>query len=213
VKKRIEFLELDTSHFKIRKPSGIKKDGQPNAFWRKFKESLADYENTPVEKWEAKHLLGHILKRYNERYQIEFTLSYSRPPSKSQELYCVKRMMTSFGSAAPSVLKQYIDWMFDGYLKKNPMKSLALFFHQGMIGKFKAQYKKSNQISRSTQLPSQYSDIVEDLKLPIFTYGDVAFAKMAVDGSPDEYPDYVTLLTRLHNAGLDDALLEQLEEG
>lgn len=211
VKRRIEQMDLDTSHFKLQKPSGIKKNGNPNAFWRRFKERLDNYDSVPVSEWGPENVLGHILRRYKERYNLEWTLSYSRPPTKCQEIYCVKRMISSLGTEDGAILKQYVDWMFDDYLKKNSLNSLGLFFHRGMIGKFKTQYRKSNTVIRSTQLPAPYSEIVEGLGLPIYTYGDLAFAKMAVDGEPNEYPDYVILLKRLQEAGFDNSLLDNLE--
>ncbi len=211
VKRRIEFLDLDTSHFKVRKPSGIKKDGRPNVYWRRFKERLDAYEQVPIEEWKAEHILGHILRLYKERYGLDFNLSYSRPPSKCAEIYCINRMLSSLGTEDGHIAKQYVEWVFDDFLKKNSLSSLALFFNKGMILKFKAKYKKANKITRSTQLPSKYSDIVEELKLPIYTYGDLAFAKMAVDENPEDYPDCAILLKKLQDSGFDNSLLENLE--
>lgn len=207
-RRRRKVVKLDDG---THKTSGLKKDGTPNAYWKRFKERLDAYEQVPVEEWKPEQILGHILRLYKDREGLEFSLSYSRPPTKCPEIYCIKRMLLSLGTEDGHIAKQYVEWVFDDFLKKNSLSSLALFFNKGMIFKFKAKYRKASKITRSTQLPSTCSDIVEELKLPIYTYGDLAFAKMAVDENPDDYPDYAVLLKRLQDSGFDNSLLDNLE--
>lgn len=55
---------------KVKKPSGLKKDGTPNASWRKFKERLDAYTSVPVKNWTADQALGHLFKRYTDHFDM-----------------------------------------------------------------------------------------------------------------------------------------------
>jgi hypothetical protein len=215
VEKYIKKLKLSTAHFTWGRPRGIKIDGCPNAYWRRFKQRLDNYDSADPETWTNEHILGHILKRYRDFYGVDFTLSYSGAPSKCTEMYCVKRMMVALGDEDGFLAKQYIDWVFDKAIqpKDTNIRSIGFFFTGSLIYRFKTAYRKLTKITRSTQLPPQYESLAVGLELTVSTYGDLAFAKMAMENDPenDEYTPYFNLFTKLKEAGFDTGLLDNLE--
>lgn len=204
---------------KVKKPSGLKKDGTPNAAWRKFQERLDSYSSIPVSNWNHDQVLGHLFKRYTDHFDIDFSLSYSGPPSKCSEIYCIKRMMSLLGgdNPDPKMVKAFIDWSFDSVIipKKLQIESLAFFFSPKLVREFKAKYKKAKTITRSTQLPALVEQLASDFGLDdsISTYGELAFAKKAVDANPDNqsYKPYQDFFKSLSDEGFDYSVLNSLE--
>ncbi len=198
----------------VTKPSGIKHDGTPNAHWRKFEQRLKAFADIPLSEWKEEEILGYLLKRYTEHYQIDWALSYSGPPSRCAEMYIVRRTMTAVGTQKASIMKQYIDWVFDKDIipKRKQISSLAYFFAPGLCNQFRAEFRKNSTITRTTELPQDYATIVNGLQLSLNTYGDLAFARMAIQGqSDDTMAPYVLLFNQLRDLGFNESILETLE--
>lgn len=214
VMRRIQQLGLDTSRLE-RISSGLKLDHTPNAHWRKFKERLDNYDQTPVSEWKKEHILGHILKRYKDVVGVEFSLSYSGPPTKCKEIYCIRRILLQLGTEDGVVAKKYIDWVFDNVIipQKVTFNSIGYFLTTNLILKFKAELRRQSRITRATELPEQFKDVAYNLSLDVRTYGDLAFAKVAIDDDPenDNLKAYFELFMHLKEAGFDDAVLSSLE--
>jgi hypothetical protein len=193
------------------KLSGLKHDGRPNAYWRKFKERLDSYSDIPVVNWKEDQFLGHILKRYKDQMGIDFSLSFSGPPTKCKEIYCLRRMILALGTEDSTSIKNYIDWMFDCIIipQKVTISSIAYFFTTAFILKFKKESRKNNRITRATILPEKYKVIVSNLELDVNTYGDLAFAKVAIQDDPNNnvYDVYGKLFTELKTIGFDESVL------
>lgn len=194
---------------------GINLDGSISKPWQKFKTKLEKYNDTPIQNWKSENFLGHIFKRYSEHTKSDFPLSYSGAPSKCKELYCVNRMVNTLSSNNNQIVKDYIDFVFDEFIIKKSMeiKSLAFFFTDNFIFKFKETVRKSQRITRATTLPNQYDEIIKSLDLSLSTYGDLAFAKLALDQQPDSegLKHYKLLFSQLENMGLDIESLTELE--
>jgi hypothetical protein len=212
--KQIKKLGLDLSRLQSR-PSGIKDDGDPNAYWRKFKDRLDSYADTPIANWKNEHFLGHILKRYKDEMKVDFGLSYSGPPTKCKEIYCVRRMVLALGTDNPHTIKEYIDWVFDKNIipSKVIISSIAFFFATGLILNFKAELRKRARITRATELPSEIQNLAVGLELDIRTYGDLAFAKVALEDDPEneDLDIYSHLFVQLREMGFDEDVLSTLE--
>ncbi|MCK9567816.1 hypothetical protein M0R72_02550 [Candidatus Pacearchaeota archaeon] len=200
---------------KVQKISGLKADGTPNAFWQKFKAKLALYASDDISQWQEYHFLGHILKRYKDHMGIEFTLSYSRAPAKCSEMFCIKRMIAFLGVEDKQTIKDYIDFVFDQYIipKKVSVTSIGYFFTTEFIFQFKKMFSKDSRISRSTQLPADYKSVVSSLNIDVCTYGDLAFAKLAIENDPNgsEVAIYIRMFDELKNIGFDDGVLGRLD--
>lgn len=196
------------------KLSGLNADGTPNAYWRKFKERLDSYSETLVQDWKPEHILGHILKRYKDYMGVEFAISYSGPPTKCKEIYCTKRMLLALGTEDGQTAKAYVDWVFDTIIipGKVTISSIAYFFTSSFIMRFKAERRRNFNISRATELPPEIRAIAESLSLDVKTYGDLAFAKIAIDDDPEneELSVYFRLFVDLKNAGFDESILSTL---
>ena len=197
---------------KVKQPSGLKRDGTPNVYWKRFEKRLKEYNTVPPLHWSEEQILGYLLDRYSKHYGIDFSLSYSGAPTKCSEMYCVRRMITTLGDVNGQIAKDYIDWVFDTIIvpKKMQITSLAFFFTRDICNRFKASFKKNNTITRSTNLPSQYLDILSNMEIDVQTYGDLAFVKMARDQNPVE--EYINLFKKLQAAGFDESLLSNLEQ-
>lgn len=200
---------------KVRKVSGLKEDGSPNSAWTKFKSKLSSYSYDEISEWKEYHFLGHILKRYKECMGIEFTLSYSGPPTKCSELFCVKRMISFLGVDDNQTIKDYIDFVFDQYIipKKISLTSIAYFFTTNFIFEFKKKFRKESKITRSTELPPDFQKVVSGLNIDVSTYGDLAFAKIAVENDPsnNELGIYTKMFDELKGIGFDDSILGRLD--
>jgi hypothetical protein len=200
---------------KVKKISGLKEDGTPNAFWQKFKCKLALYESDDISKWQEYHFLGHILKRYKDHMGIEFTLSYSSSPTKCPEMFCIKRMIAFLGVGDNQTIKDYIDFVFDQYIipKNVSVTTIAYFFTTNFIFEFKKKFRKESRITRATQLPTDYKSVVTNLNLDVCTYGDLAFAKIAIENDPNssELEIYIRMFDALKNVGFDDSVLGRLD--
>jgi hypothetical protein len=124
-------------------------------------------------------------------------------------------MVNTLSSNNNQIVKDYIDFVFDEFIIKKSMeiKSLAFFFTDNFIFKFKETVRKSQRITRATTLPNQYDEIIKSLDLSLSTYGDLAFAKLALDQQPDSegLKHYKLLFSQLQNMGLDIDSLTELE--
>lgn len=198
---------------RVGKLSGLKQDGLPNAYWRKFKERLNLYIETPIEQWKEEHFLGYILNKYKEQMDAEYPLSYSGPPTKSKEIYCIRRMILGLGTENPVIIKAYIDWVFETKIQQKVIvSSIAFFFTTDFILKFKQFQRQKNKVTRVTQLPDNYKCLAESLEIEINTYGDLAFAKVAIENNPQNelYTPYQHLFAELVKLGFNEKLLQGL---
>jgi len=200
---------------KVKRPSGLKKDGTPNLHWKKFENRLRTYSKVPLEDWKETEVLAYILDRYEKEYEINFTLSYSGPPTKCGEMYCTRRMIATLGTEDPTILKEYIDWVYDDVIKvqKLQLESLAFFFTASLCRKFKTVYRQRNKITKDTKLKDEFVSIVTDNGFDAETYGDLAFMKMAVDtdSERDDAEQITMLLDQLKQNGLNIDVLDRLE--
>jgi hypothetical protein len=214
VMRRIQQLELDTSRLE-RISSGLKLDHTPNAHWRKFKERLDNYDQTPPSQWTKEHILGHILKRYKDVVGVEFAISYSGPPTKCKEIFCIRRVLLRLGTEDGEIAKRYVDWVFDTIIipQKVTISSVAYFLASNLVLKFKAELRRQSRITRATELPESFREVASNLSLDVKTYGDLAFAKVAIEDDPenDELKAYFDLFMHLKEAGFDDTVLSSLE--
>jgi hypothetical protein len=95
---------------------------------------------------------------------------------------------------------------------KVTIKSIAYFFTTNLVLKFKAELRKMNKITRATKLPDNYIEKVHNLELDVKTYGDLAFAKAAIDNDPgdDDLAIYFRLFEELKTVGFDEKVLKSL---
>jgi hypothetical protein len=209
------FSGLKKVVLKMRKIKGLKEDGSISGPWRNFKARLDLYADVPISEWNEYNFLGHILKRYKDYMGMEFSLSYIGAPSKSKELYCIKRMVLYLGSSDNQTIKDYIDFVYNSYIipGKVSVSSLAYFFTANFMFEFKKKLRRDSKITRATKLPDSYKNILENLSIDVNTYGDLAFAKIAIDNDPgnNDLAIYSKMFNELKNIGFDDSVLGKLD--
>ena len=200
---------------KVRKIKGLKEDGTISGPWKKFKSRLDSYSDAPINEWDEYHYLGHILKKYKDYMGSDFPLSYCGAPSKCGEMYCVKRMVLSLGVDDKQTIVDYINFVYDKYIIPGniSVSSLAYFFTANFIFEFKKKFRKETKITRTTQLPPNYKNVIVSLELDVCTYGDLAFAKIAIDNDPKstDLEIYSRMFCELKNIGFDDSVLGRLD--
>lgn len=194
------------------KLKGLKLDGSPNAHWAKFKEKIDNYANVPEEEWGNEEIIGYIFKLYKDKSGMDFSLSYSGGIKKCPEQYAISRMKAFLGTEDPKIIKRYIEWAFS---KCTSLKSLAWFYEVSLINRFKSEFRLliDDRILRSTSLSPQYKEVVDYYDVPAATFGELAFAKLAVEQNPGVYLNYALCLKKLRTMGLTDSLLDCLEDG
>jgi hypothetical protein len=200
------------------KTSGLKQDGTPNASWVKFIDRMSLHKALPLAEWRADQLLGYIFSRYEDHYGLKWALSFSGPPSKCSETFCIQRTCNNLGTNDISFVKNYVDWIFDTILipKKVNLKSLGYFFTSSLCIEYRTTLLKSYKLSKAKELPSKLLEKAKEFEVSINTYGDLAFAKLAVDQFskdevPEDYLPYKNLFNWLDKERFDYSVLSRLE--
>lgn len=155
--------------------------------WQKFLAKFKDIETLAVSEWKEAQLLGYFCKRYETCFDQKFALSFRGAPSKCNEIYMIKKTMAMLNSTDATVIHDYVDWIFDCKIipGKIKIRSIGFLTTPGFGNEFNTYRTKKARVSKSTQLPIKYQQCADELNLPVATYGDLAFIKMAIDQSPD----------------------------
>lgn len=151
----------------------------PNEKYAKFFSTFLEIENLPVSDWKPSHILGYFCKRYEQHYHTKYKFKYNNPaPSKCFEVFQIKKLAQLL-SSSPTILKEYIDWVYENKVVKAKRKLTSISFMtvEGVVNEYKVKYLLSpNQnISRSTLLPEKYQIIFKNKGFDINTYGELAF--------------------------------------
>lgn len=112
-------------------------------------------------------LLGYFCARYEDYYEISYSLSLNEKGLfRGPEINILRRVYSMLGKD-PWLVKDYIDFIFEVKIKqrKKRVTSLSFLAVTNCINEFKHLVKKSKQISRSTKLPAKMIDWV-NLKAP-----------------------------------------------
>lgn len=188
-----------------------------NAYWRKFFKKFEEIDdpNMKPSQWKEVHVLAYICKRYEQQYGRKFSVTIKGAPTRSPDMYVVKRIIASLNTTNMRTVKEYIDWVFDKKIipKKTHFRKVGYFLTEGFANEFfHEKMNKKSGFKRSSGLPAAYIKIAEDLGINISTYGDLAFLQMAVERKPDDTdnPRYV-LLANLELLGLNLNALKEME--
>lgn len=183
--------------------------------WRNFLTKLALYRDLKPSQWSEYQILGYLLSRFELVYNQKFALSYRGAPSKCPEMFMVKKLYPTLNSTDPRLIKEYIDWCYDTKLipKRMNIRTLGYFTTPGLANEFLLNKKTAETITKSTPLPTVFLQAAETLAIPVSTYGDLAFIKMAVDQNPDSpaRAPHKNLLKSLMALGLKEELLNSLK--
>lgn len=182
--------------------------------WQKFFDRLKDHQNLKPAYWNEAHLLGYLTFRFHQHYQVPFAFSFQGSPSKCTEMVLIKKMCAMLGTSNPLKIKAFIDWCFDTQIipKKLKIRTLAYFMTQGLGNQFQFAWNEKNTISKTTELPKDYLEVIVQLDLPVQTYGDLAFVCRSLEENPEDESrlPYRQLLTQLQALGFDPEQLNNI---
>lgn len=153
----------------------------PNDQYRKFFEKFPEIETLDVKEWKTVHVLSYFCKKYKETYSKDYQFKFNSPsPTKCFEVFQVKKL-ASMLTANPTLLKQYIDWVYEVKVvkAKRRLTSISFMTVEGLVNEYKFNVllagKKNLNVDRSTPLPDKYRLIFQSANLNISTYGELAF--------------------------------------
>lgn len=183
--------------------------------WQKFLAKFKEIESLPITEWKEPHALGYFCQRYEKHYTQKFALSFRGAPSKCNEIYMIKKTMAMLNTIEMTVVRDYIDWVFDCKIIPTGIKirSIGFLTTPGFGNEFNQYKNKKKKIIKSTELPDKYQKIANDLEVHANTYGDLAFIKMVLDQSSDSETliPYKVLFNNLINLGFEPNILNTLQ--
>lgn len=183
--------------------------------WQKFFKKFADIETLPNSEWKPVHQLAHFSLRYKKHFGKRFSFSIKGAPSRCTEVYMFKRIGGMLGTSNQKILREYVDWVFDTKIIPNNRKirSIGYFANTNFCNEFHLYMNEKNKIYRHTELPEAYKKIAESLDVHANTFGDLAFAKGAIDMGADDNQHtapYKTLFNELYKIGFEYNMIEGL---
>ena len=176
--------------------------------WQKFFAKFSEIDNLKNSQWKEIHQLAYITKRYEQIYHREFAFSFTGAPSKCTEIVLVKKIGFMLNTSNAKTIKEYIDWIYDVKIipKNIKIKNLSFFLTPGLGNEFLIYRAENIKIKKTTELPKDYQEIINDLGLSILTYGDLSFAKNILDergeGNPAVLP-YREMFNQLLSIGFE----------
>jgi hypothetical protein len=186
----------------------------PSKWWANFFKKFKQIETVPNSEWKPIHHLAYFCKRYGEHYGQRMSFSLAGRPGNCQELFKIKKVIAVLGTSNQRTIREYIDWVFDYKIIPGNLKvhSISFIANVNWCNEFKTSLKERAIIARTTALPVEYSAVVLMLDLPIKTFGDLAFAKQALDLNPDDPSKqiYDVMFTKLYQVGFEFSVLDNL---
>jgi len=184
----------------------------PSKWWVNFFKKFDQIEDLPLDEWKTHHLLAHFSKRYQNHFGKRFSFTIKGRPSSCKEVYQINHLMAVLGTSNQETVKNYIDWMFDTKIipTKRKLRSIGFLSTADFCNEFKLIVQAKKKIDRTTELPPDYKQIVDDLDLPVNTFGDLAFAKQALDVNSDGKKVYEQMFNKLYAVGFNIQMLQNL---
>jgi hypothetical protein len=180
----------------------------PNENYKKFFNKFSEIDTLPIQEWKVVHILSYFCKKYKDAYNIDYKFKFNNPaPSKCFEVFQVKRLSQML-SSNPSILKEYIDWVYLHKVvkAKRRLTSISFMTVEGVVNEYKTKYLLSptQNISRSTLLPEKYQELFKNKGFELKTYGDLAFLSQMDDFQ------VIGALQEAELAGLDKNILTRI---
>lgn len=187
----------------------------PSKWWVNFFKKFDEIDKVPTSKWQPIHHLSYLTKRYEDTYGKRFSFTISGTPSKCTEIHMIKRLMAVLGTSNQRTIKEYIDWVYDKKVipQDRKFRSIGFFANPQFCNEFQLERAENNKIGRGTRLPAEYQSVVDNLNLGMNTFGDLAFAKQALDEAPEaeSREPYRILFRELYRVGFEYNMLEGIK--
>ena len=187
----------------------------PNKWWVNFFKKFQQIDELPNSEWKPIHQLSHFCHRYHDHYGKKYSFSLNRSPGKCPEIYMIKKVSACLGTSNQGTIREYIDWVFDRKIipTTKKIRSIGFLTNPQFCNEFQLYRIEKKKITRVTSLPENYQVVVDDLELPVRTYGDLAFAKQAVDQNPDSKArePYKIMFNKLYAIGFEYRMIQGLK--
>jgi len=185
----------------------------PSKWWKSFFKKFAEIEDLPNSEWKPVHQLSHFCNRYYDHYGKRYSFSLRGAPRKCSEVFMIKKISACLGTSNQITIREYVDWVFDNKivptLKK--IRSVGFLTNPQFCNEFQLYRVEKNKITRATELPINYQTVVDELGLPVRTYGDLAFAKQAIDQNPAGRESYQLMFKNLYSIGFEYRTIQDLK--
>jgi len=180
--------------------------------WQKFFARFEEIDTLKVSQWKEVHVLAYICRRFEEVFGRRFSVTIKSSPSKSPDIYMMKRIVAMLGTSNMRTVKEYVDWVYDTKIipKNIRIRKVGYFITSGFANEFYFARDNAAKIKRSTALPNSYKKVAVNLGVSAETYGDLAFIKMAADQSASG--PYNVLFANLEAMGFDLNILKEISE-
>jgi hypothetical protein len=184
--------------------------------YQRFFARLPEHATLDTPKWGVVHILGYFCARYKKHYGIDYTFRFNNPaPSKSYEIFRIKSLAQML-SSDPTILKDYIDWLFETEViaRKKRITALGFITNVELVNKYKFErLLPGRTIDRATPLPPNYWQVIQNHgsihTKNIKTYGDLVFFKMGLNEFSE--PKDIELFKELKKAGMSMEMLGKVK--
>jgi len=188
---------------------------QLSKHWQKFLLKFEEINNLDPSEWKEVHLLSFFCKRYEQAYSQKYSLSFkTTAPSRCPEINVIKRVQAMLNTTNTAIVKEYIFWVFDVKIvpSKTKIRSINYLLTNGYGNEFNQFWINKNKVDKTTELPDEYKQIALKLGVQVSTYGDLAFAKMALESyDNDSTEPYKKLFHTLKVIGFNEDVLERMK--
>jgi ABC-type antimicrobial peptide transport system permease subunit len=114
-------------------------------------------------------------------------------------------------SSNPSILKEYIDWVYLTKVvqAKRRLTSISFMTHEGLTQDYKMNIllkgKKNLSIDRSTPLPDKYVQVFQEIGVAMQNYGDLAFLFQM-----EQPPEMQEAFAQITDLGFDSEIIKRI---
>jgi hypothetical protein len=191
--------------------TNISLEGAPNEKYAKFFEKFKEIETLEVAKWNATHVLAYFCKKYEDQYQVKYSFKFnSSSPIKCFEVFQIKRLAMLL-SSNPTILKEYIDWVYENKVvkAKRRLTSISFLTNEILVADYKNKVllsgKRNLNVDRSSPLPAEYQSVFQEIGIFAQSYGDLAFLFQM-----EKTPELELAIQKLNEMGFDNSIIARI---
>lgn len=185
----------------------------PSKWWKNFFKKFAQVHDLPTSEWKSIHQLSHFCNRYYNHYGQKYSFSLNGPPGKCPEVYMINKVSACLGTSNQKTIRDFTDWVFDKKIipSEKKIRSIGFMTDPRFCNEFLLYRTEQSKIIRTTKLPNDYQMVVSGLNIPVSTYGDLAFAKQAIDQNPVGREVYQIMFNKLYAIGFEYKMIQGLK--
>lgn len=183
----------------------------PNDKYRQFFEKFPEIDILNVNEWKTVHILSYFCKKYEEQYGVKYSFKFNSPsPLKCFEVFQVKRLAMLL-SSNPSILKDYIDWIYQNRVvqAKRKLTSISFMTNEVVVSDYKNKVllagKRNLNVDRSTPLPAEFQSVFKEMGVFAQSYGDLAFLAQM-----EQTPEMELAFKKLEQLGFDKEIIQRI---